>query len=1053
VVRVLGPGQSAPENRHIATAASDVMASLDELQAVCPNLERVAIVVTWFGTDLRAGVCDVVPSIDNREKETHGGTWSVDGVTRAEARLVSQLDGRPSYGGSPSDDSVRHLIAELKARGLKVTLYPFVMMDIPPGNSRADPWTGAAAQPAFPWRGRITCDPAPGQPGSPDGAAPAAAQVAAFFNGASGYRRFILHYAALAAQAGGVDAFLIGSELKSLTRVRSAPGVYPAVDALVSLAAEVKALIGGARITYGADWTEYGAHVVDAAAQEVRFPLDPLWASPAIAAIGIDYYPPLSDWRDDAAHIDRALATSIHDAGYLLGNLDGGEGFDWYYADDEARAAQQRTPITDGLGKPWMFRQKDILNFWRNPHYERVGGIEQATPTAFVPQSKPVWLTEVGCPAVDKGANQPNVFPDTKSSDGGLPHFSSGRRDDLMQRRYLETVLGGFDPQSTAGAIRNPLSAVYGGRMIEPSSIYLWTWDARPYPVFPAARTVWSDAIHWETGHWLTGRFGMAPLSGLVSAVLADAAIGDISATELGAGPVGYMIDRPMSPRAALDPLAAAFAFDAVEEDGVLRFRPRGGVAVAEIDETALVQPEEGAAFQLTRAQETELPREVSLGFTDGAADYRRSAAMSRRLVGGSARTAHSDVAMVADAAQASRQADICLQDLWAGRESAEFLLPPSALALSPGDVVGFTAGGRRRLLEIRQIDESDARAVKARSIDPEVFDLPLPAILARAPDLPAARGPAYPLALDLPVFDATEPPVLTRLAVFAEPWPGPVAVLRSEDGLSFTRAASVPAPAVIGETLDALPRQRPGCFQHRPLPVLLYGGALASVSDNALFNGTNLAAVRRPDGAWEVLQFGIAELTGERTYALSRLLRGQGGTEWAMGDPLPAGAPFVLLDAHVVPIARGLDRLERPMTLRIVAAGTDEADSMAVSLTATPSATALRPLAPVHVAARRGDGGVTISFIRRARADADTWSGEIPLGEAFERYEIDILSDGEVVRTLQTDTPSVLYAPADETADFGTPQARLALRVAQLSATVGRGIAAETVVDVVSSV
>ena len=87
----------------------------------------------------------------------------------------------------------------------------------------------------------------------------------------------------LAADAGGVDAFLIGSELRSLTRVRSASGVYPAVNALVTLAADVKAIVGsGTVVTYGADWTEYGAHVVDAAANEVRFPLDPLWASPSI---------------------------------------------------------------------------------------------------------------------------------------------------------------------------------------------------------------------------------------------------------------------------------------------------------------------------------------------------------------------------------------------------------------------------------------------------------------------------------------------------------------------------------------------------------------------------------------------------------------------------------------------------------------------------------------------------------------------------------------------------------------------------------------------------
>jgi hypothetical protein len=53
VVQTLGPGQSAPENRHITYAPSDVIASLDELQSVAPNVERVAIVVAWFGTDLR----------------------------------------------------------------------------------------------------------------------------------------------------------------------------------------------------------------------------------------------------------------------------------------------------------------------------------------------------------------------------------------------------------------------------------------------------------------------------------------------------------------------------------------------------------------------------------------------------------------------------------------------------------------------------------------------------------------------------------------------------------------------------------------------------------------------------------------------------------------------------------------------------------------------------------------------------------------------------------------------------------------------------------------
>ena len=131
---------------------------------------------------------------------------------------------------------------------------------------------------------------------------------------------------------------------------------------------------------------------------------------------------------------------------------------------------------------------------------------------------------DVGVGAVDKGANQPSTFPDPKSFDSGLPYFSNGSRDDFIQRRMLEAVIAGFDPiwGATAG---NPISPVYGGPMVEPASIHLWTWDARPYPAFPALLSVWSDGLNWQTGHWLTGRLGSAPLDSLIAAILTDAGI------------------------------------------------------------------------------------------------------------------------------------------------------------------------------------------------------------------------------------------------------------------------------------------------------------------------------------------------------------------------------------------------------------------------------------------------------------------------------------------------------------------------------------------------
>jgi len=102
------------------------------------------------------------------------------------------------------------------------------------------------------------------------------------------------------------------------------------------------------------------------------------------------------------------------------------------------------------------------------------GGLGRHHSTGWVPQSKPIWLTEIGCPAVDKGANQPSVFPDPKSSEAGMPHYSSGKRDDLVQRRYLEAALVAFDPAFGETPL-NPISGVYGGRMIPPDGVHVWT--------------------------------------------------------------------------------------------------------------------------------------------------------------------------------------------------------------------------------------------------------------------------------------------------------------------------------------------------------------------------------------------------------------------------------------------------------------------------------------------------------------------------------------------------------------------------------------------------
>jgi hypothetical protein len=125
------------------------------------------------------------------------------------------------------------------------------------------------------------------------------------------------------------------------------------------------------------------------------------------------------------------------------------------------------------------------------------------------------------------------------------------------------------------------------------------------------------------------------------------------------------------------------------------------------------------------------------------------------------------------------------------------------------------------------------------------VFSVPLLPPRLTAPAIPAAVGPVEAMVLDLPTIETSEPPILTRLAVFAKPWPTSVTVWTSPDGAGFQPAAVIPAPSCVGETLDPLPAGPSGRWDRgNTCRVRLYGGALTSVSDARVLAGANAAAV-----------------------------------------------------------------------------------------------------------------------------------------------------------------------------------------------------------------
>ena len=1034
--RALFAGDVRSTNRHVLHAPSDWTASIDELTALCPKLRTVSLVVAWFGNDLDAARCRIEPRVEDRTAALGSlGNWRVGTRTRANASLVSRTDGRPNYGGTPSDDAVVAAIRDLKARGLRVFLYPFVLMDVPRGNALPDPY-GGTEQAAHPWRGRITCAPAPGRPGSPDNTGAIDGIVDAFVGSRSrpNYAAFIDHYARLAANAGGVDGFLIGSEMRALTRLRAPDGTrlaFPFVDALRSIARNAKARLGPQTcVTYAADWSEYfGYHPTDGSG-DVHYHLDPLWADPSVDAVAIDNYMPLADWREEDVRggSPDAMHSPYHRTA-LRTAITGGEGFDWYYASAADRAARTRTPITDGAhGKPWVFRPKDVEAWWENEHIERRGGVETGRPTAWRPRMKPVIFSELGAPAVDRAANGPNVFPDPKSSENALPPFSTGARDDEAQQAFIEAHLDRIEDGTSGSAV-------------SPKNAFLWTWDARPVPAFPMRSDVWSDAANWSVGHWLNGRLSGASLRDLLGAVLRDHGVEDCDTSAVEGWASGLLLSDPSSARRAVEPIIQSHGIGAFERDGTIVFRTldryRDAIALSSV--AALPDAPEVVR---RRADGEAVPGEAVLAYRDAMRDH--AVATARARAPGVAR---SEIALgtrlTMEHAHAIRLAHDFLRASGDERESIEVDLPWSMIVLRVGDHVAHPMLGPRAL-RVEAIEDGLARRVTLRlPRDPSVA----PPVSAVPPttSAPVVRvGAPHALALDLPLLPGRGTGSL--VAGWMRPWAPLVALESTAGGLRWLGTIARPcAIATLSASLAPGPVAVPD--RRNTLDLLLPGRALESVTRSALLDGANAMAVECEQG-WEVLQFETADEIAPGLWRLSGLFRARLGTERAMLSGSSIGAHAVLLDdaplwLDGIDPEQGLDT-----RIRVGREGAPvDADRFA-SLRADLGFEALRPLAPVHLRGRRDAGGaLQVSWTRRGRIDADGWLGEdIPLGEDAERYTLRLRGANGALSRRVTAPRAVIAAGELLAARIGLEP--IEVSVAQIGTRVGDGHAAITTLN-----
>ncbi len=409
------------------------------------------------------------------------------------------------------------------------------------------------------------------------------------------------------------------------------------------------------------------------------------------------------------------------------------------------------------------------------------------------------------------------------------------------------------------------------------------------------------------------------------------------------------MVPRPVAVREALEKLQQAYLFDVIESDWALAFRKRERDPVLTIGDQSLAAHEPGnqrpPKLLETRTQEAELPRRVTVRYLSRRNGY-QAAAQQAQLIQDLYETKNElvlELPVVMTDDEAKRAAWAILASAWVERDFFELYLPPSFLALDPGDVVdvekiteALTATIRLRLTEI---DLSGGWLLKLKGVteDPIIWQTnhltgaPTPA--SEQTGIPF-EVPSQGFYLNLPALSA-EDGQTGAFWLGAAPawsldntaWRGAV-IYRSGDGVSFTDYTAITTAVAWAKAKTVLPvYERWGLWdQGNVLDVLVQSPGLEFESRTELevLDGANLLLVGQ-----EIIQFADAEQLGASEWRLSKLLRGRRGTEWAMATHQVGEAVLVLdagdADPHLQP---GRDRSRALLPGRLDRLGPEPAGS-----------------------------------------------------------------------------------------------------------------------------
>lgn len=530
----------------------------------------------------------------------------------------------------------------------------------------------------------------------------------------------------------------------------------------------------------------------------------------------------------------------------------------------------------------------------------------------------------------------------------------------------------------------------------------------------------------------------------------------DIDVSEITQTVRGYKVSSIGTIRSSLEPLQAAWPFDAIPHGYQIKYVPRGNSSVATIDigELGCVSGAEKPGVRITASREmdSQLPRKVIVTYLDVNREYDLNTGPgSERMNTDAVSIEQIELPIVMNATDAAQAEEVLLYLRWLERHDVSFILPPTYLHLEAADVItinGNSATYELRLTQINYLPDGRMEC-SAKFNNVAVYTSVAVAQEGLSPiQVLSYAGPTVAELLDVPCVDSSvmdRPGMLSAATGYFTGWPGATLFRSDDSGQSWLGAQGfLPPGAVIGSARNVISSvSRYSVDLGSTLVVWLSSGGLSSVTQDAMLNGANHFAYGA-HGRWEIIAAQNCTQQADDSWHLTNLLRGRFGTEQYMGTHAEDDV-IVLLDQAVVRFigmdiaSLGVSKLWRPVT-------TGRSFDTSVEIPIAYSGTNLKPLSPVDLNGNRNISNLdwTFYWTPRTRTPVEIFSGfNMPLGESSASYEVEIWTAGHALlkRTISgLSSPSCPYSATDQATDLGSPQETVSIKVYQISASVGRG-------------